>query len=209
MTEPTPVRCWIDPSCPWAWQASVWLRDLRDQGVIDLSYGFFSLEINTRALERNSTDPGMPYEEAAPRYGAAFTALALARRLGGDASVEALLVALGRRRHDERREMDDLLLAEASVEAGVRLPTAGELPALQDEILAEYAEARSIDVFGVPTLQVGDHEVIYGPIIAVGPTGEDGLALWREVAGVTVRPGFFELKRWPRSQRPGGIFVGA
>ena len=210
MTDaPTPVRLWIDPSCPWAWQAFTWLRDLRDQGVVSLTYAFFSLEINARALERNATDPGMPFGEAAPTYGDAFTALAWARRTGGQEAVERLLVAFGTRRHGEREEMSEDLLAAAVATADVELPPAEEIADLEREILSEYAAARSIDVFGVPTLQVAEHSVIYGPVIAVGPTGDDGVALWREVAGVTERPGFFELKRWPRGQRPGGDPVRA
>jgi DSBA-like thioredoxin domain len=206
---PTPVRLWIDPSCPWAWQAFTWLRDLRDQQVIGLTYAFFSLEINTLALERNATDPGVPYVQAAPAYGEAFTALAWARRAGGQDAVERLLVQFGTRRHGEKRDVSPELLREAAVAAEIDLPPFGELEDLQREILAEYAAARALDVFGVPTLQVADHSVIYGPIIAVGPTGEDGVALWREVAGVVERPGFFELKRWPRGQRPGGEPVSA
>ena len=206
---PTPVRLWIDPSCPWAWQAFTWLRDLRDQGVVSLTYAFFSLEINARALERNATDPGMPFGEAAPTYGDAFTALAWARRTGGQEAVERLLVAFGTRRHGAREEMSSDLLAAAVAAADVELPPAEEIADLEREILSEYAAARSIDVFGVPTLQVAEHSVIYGPVIAVGPTGEDGVALWREVAGVVERPGFFELKRWPRGQRPGGDPVRA
>jgi hypothetical protein len=56
MTELTRVTMWTDPSCPWAWQALTWLRDLRDRGVIDLTYELFSLEMNARA-PWNATPP--------------------------------------------------------------------------------------------------------------------------------------------------------
>ena len=85
--------------------------------------------------------------------------------------------------------MSTALLSEAAVAAEIELPPFGELADLQREVLAEYAAARALDVFGVPTLQVADHSVIYGPIIAVGPTGEDGVALWREVVAGVVSPG--------------------
>jgi len=99
------------------------------------------------------------------------------------------------------------MLAEAADEAG--LPgldiRAAADASLGDRVLASYVEARSLDVFGVPTLQIGDAAVIYGPILAVGPTGADGMALWHEVEGVARRGGFFELKRWPRTLRPGEV----
>ena len=49
---------------------------------------------------------------------------------------------------------------------------------------------------------------MYGPILAVGPTGDDGVALWRAVAALLQRDVFFELKRWPRDVRPGGLPTG-
>ncbi len=205
---PTPVRLWIDPSCPWAWQALRWLRDLRDRDVIDLTYAFFSLEINAHAFERNDVDPGLPYVEAAPRWGEALEALAQARNDGGDEAVGALLVALGRRHHDAKEPAGPELVEAACAETRVKLPGAAGRPKLQRQILDEYAAGRALDVFGVPTLQIGDDAVVYGPIIAVGPTGPDGEQLWQQIKGVADRPGFFELKRWPRTLRPGEEPVG-
>jgi predicted DsbA family dithiol-disulfide isomerase len=195
---PMPVTVWLDPSCPWAWQAMVWLRDLRDQGAVALSYRLFSLELN-------AAEPEASFAAAAPRYGPAMTALALALR-DGDHRFEALYVALGRRLHEERRQMSEGLLAEAAAEAGATL-AAGD-PSLEDEVVEAYREARARDVFGVPTLRVGDDKVLYGPILAVGPTGPEGLALWQHVRALADDGTFFELKRWPRDLRPGGAPVG-
>jgi predicted DsbA family dithiol-disulfide isomerase len=195
---PMPVTVWLDPSCPWAWQAMVWLRDLRDQGEVALSYRLFSLELN-------AAEPGVSFAEAAPRYGPAMTALALASRDGAH-RFEALYVALGRRLHEERRQMSEGLLAEAAAEAGATL--AADDPSLEAEMVAAYRDARARDVFGVPTLRVGDDKVLYGPILAVGPTGPEGLALWQHVRALADDGTFFELKRWPRDLRPGGAPVG-
>ena len=77
-----------------------------------------------------------------------------------------------------------------------------------DELLQEYRAARAVDVFGVPTLQLEGRKAMYGPILAVGPTGSDALALWRAVGDLLRRDAFFELKRWPRDLRPGGAPTG-
>jgi DSBA-like thioredoxin domain len=199
----TNVRLWIDPSCPWAWQVLRWLRDLRDRRIVRLTYSLFSLELNA-----SGTD--LPYNEAAPTYGHAFTTLALARREGGDEAVEALLMALGGLRHERREPMSPDLLRKAAADAGLSdLPdrAAGAFD-LETEIVNEYLEARSLDVFGVPTLRIENDKVVYGPIIAIGPTGADGIELWEEVRRLSARTAFFELKRWPRDLRPGGRPVG-
>jgi predicted DsbA family dithiol-disulfide isomerase len=199
----TNVRLWTDPSCPWAWQVLTWLRDLRNREVVRLTYSLFSLELNA-----SGTD--LPYGEAAPTYGHAFTTLALARREGGDEAVEAFLMALGGLRHERREPMSPELLRKAAADTGLSdLPDrAAGRPDLEAEIVNEYLEARSLDVFGVPTLKVEDDKVVYGPIIAIGPTGADGIELWEEVRRLSARPAFFELKRWPRDLRPGGRPVG-
>jgi hypothetical protein len=200
---PATVRLWTDPSCPWAWQALNWLRDLRDREIIRLSYSFFSLEMNTSGVDS-------PFDDAAPTYGHVFTSLALARREGGNQAVEAMLLAFGELRHERKEEMSAGLLSKAATDAGSSdLPDrALNTPDLAAEILAEYLQARALDVFGVPTLKINDDKVIYGPIIAVGPTGDEGLGLWEEVRRLSARPAFFELKRWPRDLRPGGLPVG-
>ena len=181
----------------------MWLRDLRDREIVRLTYSLFSLELN-------ASGPDLPYDEAAPTCGHAFTTLALARREGGDEAVETLLMALGGLRHERREQMSPELLRKAAADAGLSdLPdrAAGRLD-LETEIVNEYLEARSLDVFGVPTLKVEDDKVIYGPIIAIGPTGADGIELWEEVRRLSAMPAFFELKRWPRDLRPGGRPVG-
>ncbi|MGE5227501.1 MAG: hypothetical protein ACM3OO_11565 [Planctomycetaceae bacterium] len=195
---PVPVAAWLDPSCPWAWQTMVWLRDLRDQGEVALSYRLFALELN-------AAEPEHTFAEANPRYGVAMTSLALALREGDD-RFEALYVALGRRLHEQRRPISRTVLAEAAAEGHAAVAVADA--SLEDDVVGAYRDARARDVFGVPTLQVADDKVRYGPILAVGPTGSEGLALWRHVRALADDGTFFELKRWPRDLRPGGAPVG-
>jgi hypothetical protein len=178
-----------------------WLRALRDDGHVALTYSLFSLEVN-------ATDPRLPYEEAAPTYGPALAALALARREEGDAAFEALYVAIGTRLHERKEPMSRELLEEATKEAGLATPVMPVPDELAAEVVAEYRGARERDVFGVPTLGIDDDKVVYGPILAVGPTGTEGVALWEQVKGLADRDTFFELKRWPRDVRPGGRPTG-
>ncbi len=44
--EPVPaeIEFYFDPMCPWAYQTSVWIRDVRSQIGLDIRWRFFSLE---------------------------------------------------------------------------------------------------------------------------------------------------------------------
>lgn len=203
----TDVRVWLDPSCPWGWQTMRWLRELQDAGVISMTYDTFSLEVNAR-------EEPMPYVEAAPTYGEALAALHLARRESGDAAFERLYVALGKALHERKEPMSRRLLDEAATTAEldetlVPRATGPLLDELGAEVVQAWRAARQGDVFGVPTLRIGEDKVVYGPILAVAPTGEDANRLWAEVKGLADRDAFFELKRWPRDLRPGGALTGA
>ena len=49
MTTPAAVDFHFDVMCPWAYQASLWIREVRDHAGVDVRWRFFSLEeINRR-----------------------------------------------------------------------------------------------------------------------------------------------------------------
>jgi hypothetical protein len=171
---------------------------LAADGLVELEWKNFSLELN-------SSEPETPFWEACARQGASLVSLALAYRQGGNASFERLFGALGRRLHTDGEPMSDGLLHEAAAEAGMIdvADRARAMPELTEEIRRAYVEARERDVFGVPTLGIGDTNVIYGPIFARAPEGEDALRLWEHTRWLAERSDFFELKRWPRDVRPG------
>ena len=193
------VRVWVDPACPWAWQTALWLRDLRDRGVLELEWRIFSLELN-------SSEPDAPFWEAAQRYGEAHVALTLARREGGDAAFESYYAAYGALKHNERQETAPELARKAAVDSGMPdlVERAVADHSLADEVRQEYLAAREMDVFGVPTIQlVPGGSVIYGPILPLAPKDEDALEWWSHVRFALERSDLYELKRWPRDRRPG------
>ncbi len=195
---------WIDPGCPWAWETSRWLRDLRDRGVFTIEWRLFSLEINTAGLE-------MPFHEAADRYGESLTAMALARRDGGDAAIEAFYVALGTIVHDEAEPISSEVVRRAAEDAGVPdlVDRAGSDPSLADEVVQAYRDARELDVFGVPSLRLGHARAIYGPIMPEAPSGAEALEWWEHISWLIARDDVYEMKRWPRGRRPGIPFTSS
>lgn len=195
--QPSDVVVWIDPSCPWAWQTTLWLRELRDAGILTISWRLFSLEVNAAGVD-------VPFFEAADRYGPALAALALAARNGGDPALEAYYVALGTLLHERGERISPEIARQAEADAGAPdLVDRAEADAtLADEVVQAYRDARELDVFGVPTLQLDGGLPIYGPILPEAPTGEEALAWWDHVRWLIAHDDLYELKRWPRSRRP-------
>lgn len=195
---PIPVRLWIDPSCPWAWQGAVWLRRLADAGRVELDWRIFSLELN-------SSEPDTPFWDACRRHGGSLVALALARREGGGQAFDRLYREIGRRLHDAKEETSPELIQAAATEAGMPdvVDRAVAMPELADEVRQEFLSARLESVFGVPSLGVADRKVVYGPVFALAPEGDEAERLWEHTMWLIERPDFFEMKRWPRDIRPG------
>ena len=195
---PTPVRLWVDPGCPWAWQGAVWLRRLADAGVVELDWRIFSLELNSSEMDA-------PFWEACQRQGESLVALALARKEAGNVAFDHLYAELGRSLHDEKQEMSSHMVRASAAAAGMpdlvdRAITKTELT---EEIRQEFLDARHESVFGVPTLGIADMPVVYGPVFALAPDGEEAERLWEHTLWLVQRPDFFEMKRWPRDIRPG------
>jgi predicted DsbA family dithiol-disulfide isomerase len=203
MTTST-LTVWIDPGCPWAWQTARWVRGLRDRGTFAIEWRLFSLEVNTAGLD-------MPFAEAADRYGEALTAMALAHRDGGDPALEAYYVALGEMLHGEGEPVSPEVVRRAADVAGMPglVDRATADPSLVDEVRQAYRDSRELDVFGVPTLRLGDAPPVYGPIMPIAPEGDEALEWWRHVAWLIGRDDIYELKRWPRSRRPGRPFTSS
>jgi hypothetical protein len=165
---------------------------------VELDWRIFSLELN-------ASEPDIAFWDACRRDGEALLALALARREGGNAAFERLYVALGRRLHDEKQEPSTELTRAAAADAGMTdlVERAINMPELTEEVRREFLDARNQSVFGVPTLAIADTKVVYGPLFALAPDGEDAERMWEHTLWLAERPDFFELKRWPRDIRPG------
>ena len=80
-----------------------------------------------------------------------------------------------------------------------RAPRPGGVgPRLADEIVQAYRDARELDVFGVPSLRLGDAPPIYGPIFPEAPRGGRGAGVVGAHLWLIGRDDVYELKRWPR-----------
>jgi 2-hydroxychromene-2-carboxylate isomerase len=192
----TTVDFHFDVMCPYAYQTSVWMRDVRDQLGLTVNWKFFSLEeINRRDGKKHPWEREWSYGWSMMRVGA------LLRRGSNDdldrwyeRAARALHVD-GHKPHEPdvaRHLLDELGYDPGIVDAAIADPTT------HDEVKADHDRVVAAGGYGVPTLFVGDH-CLFGPVLIDPPTGAAGLRLWHAVTAWLEFPHLFELQR-PKSR---------
>lgn len=205
----TTVEVFVDPSCPWAWITTRWIKEVAPQRDLTVTWRSFCLEIR----DDYGVAPTMPEE----RREAAIAAHALSHRMlrifeaararAGEGAVDALLTEWGRRFFVRDRARDDTLLSECLAACGL------------DPDLIEAADEEKWDAPIVEAMEVayafGGHKTqtptivvdgnpphgFKGPVMAPAPLGEAAVRLWDAIQVISQEPGFFEITR-PRANRP-------
>jgi predicted DsbA family dithiol-disulfide isomerase len=197
MTTPTTgspsIRFLFDPSCPWTWRTSKWLRMVRRQESLEVQWELYSLGYVNREY------PDESYQQSVRRLRPAFRLLELARRRLGNDAIDRLYLALGTAHHERGEDLGDVeTLRRAAKEPGIDpalVTTALEDTSLDDELNAHYAAVEAAGAIAVPTLFIGNAAPLYGPVINAVPGEDEARGLWEDVLRLSRRPYFFELKR--------------
>jgi 2-hydroxychromene-2-carboxylate isomerase len=196
MDQPSGVDFHFDIMCPYAYQTSLWIREVRDLTGLDLRWRFFSLEeINRAEGKKHPWEREWSYGWSMMRVGA------LLRRQGMELLDDWYRVAGkalhvdGRKPH--RPEVAEELLAELGLDPGI-VRAAIDDPTTGDEVRAEHGTVVSKGGFGVPTLVFDDGQALFGPVLVNPPTGKDAVRLWELVTGWLEFPNLYELQR-PKS----------
>jgi 2-hydroxychromene-2-carboxylate isomerase len=182
----------FDVMCPWAYQSAVWIRDVRQQVGLDISWRFFSLEEINRVEGKKH-----PWERPWSYGWSLLRVAALLRRRSMD-DVDRFYDVAGRWLHVDGRKphtpegargvLEEIGLDPDLVEAALADPTTNE------EVKADHDRVVAVGGFGVPTLFFGS-AVVFGPVVVPAPTGAAALRLWDLVRGWEELPGLFELRR--------------
>jgi 2-hydroxychromene-2-carboxylate isomerase len=190
------ITFYFDPMCPYAYQTSVWIRDVRKQLAdgLDIGWKFFSLEeVNLAAGKRHPWERPWSYGFGQMRVG-----VLIRRELGNDA-VDQWYEAIGRAFFS-----DGVKTHLREVHAQV-IGAAGFDPLLVERALADDAtmtDARgehedavaSCGAHGVPTIVFADGYAVYGPVVVPAPTGDDAVALWELTRSMARFPHLYELR---------------
>jgi len=188
----------FDLMCPWAYQASLWIRDVRDQLGLTVGWRFFSLEeINRADGKKHPWEREWSYGWSMMRIGA------LLRRVDPDlldrwylAAGTALHVQ-GRKPH--RREVATELLIELDLDPSL-VDAAIDDVSTSDEVRADHDRVTSLGGWGVPTLVFGGDRALFGPVVIEPPTGAAAVRLWRLMTGWLEFPTLYEVQRPKRAE---------
>jgi len=205
----TGVEVFVDPSCPWAWITSRWVREVGPQRDLDVTWRSYCLEIR----DDYGVAPTMPEhlrETAIAAHAVAHGMLRIfeaARASTGEDAVDALYTEWGRLFFVRDRPEDAVLLSACVRGSGLDpglVDAAGEEK--WDVPIAEAMEVAY--AFGGPKTQTPTIVVrndpphgFKGPVMAPAPTGDAAVRLWDAIQVISRESGFFEITR-PRSNPP-------
>jgi predicted DsbA family dithiol-disulfide isomerase len=204
-----PVEFFVDPSCPWAWITSRWIKEVAPQRDLDVTWRSYCLEIRDD-YDAAPTVPENRRELVIDAHAFSHRMLRIfeaARAQHGEEAVDSLYTAWGRRYFADRPVFGDDLLLGCLTECDL---DPSLLAATDDEKWdGPIAEAMAVAyAFGgpktqTPTIVVRDDPPhgFKGPVMAPAPTGEAALRLWDAIAVISAETGFFEITR-PRRNRP-------
>jgi hypothetical protein len=204
----TGVAVFVDPSCPWAWITSRWIKAVAPDRGLEVTWPSYCIEIR----DDYGVAPTMPPDHRQ----AAITAHALSHRMlrvfeaarasGGEGPVDALYTEWGAR-FFVRGAKSDALLRETVAAAGLDL----DLVDAADDDKWDGPIMESMEIayaFGgqktqTPTIVIRDDPPhgFKGPVMAPAPTGEAAVSFWDAIVTLSRQPGFFEFTR-PRVNPP-------
>ena len=188
----TSVDFHFDPMCPFAYQTSLWIRDVRDQTGLEVTWRFFSLEeVNRVEGKKHPWERAWSYGWSLMRIGALLRRRDPALLDRWYAVIGHELHTLGGKPHDP--EVARRLLTDIGVDAAL-LDQALADPSTHDDVRADHQRVVDAGGYGVPTLFL-DGQCLFGPVLVGPPSGADALRLWDVVRGMAALPHVYELQR--------------
>lgn len=193
MDRPAAVDVHFDIMCPWAFQTSVWLREVRDLTGLDVRWRFFSLEeVNRVEGKKHPWEREWSYGWSMMRVGARL-------RRDDPALLDAWYEAAGTALHVDGRKPHDpavarALLAELDLDPRL-VDEAIADETTHDEVRAEHQAVLDVGGWGVPTLIFDDGQALFGPVVVDPPHGDAAVRLWDLVLGWREFPHLYEVQR--------------
>jgi 2-hydroxychromene-2-carboxylate isomerase len=191
----TTVDFHFDVMCPWAYQTSKWIREVRGRRDVQVNWRFFSLE------EVNREDGKKHPWERPWSYGWSLLRIAALLKRGpdGNDAVDRFYAAAGAALHEDGRKVHTPDGAAAVLESCGLDPAAVEA-AIGDgtthaDVRADHQRVLDLGGFGVPTMVLDGRAVLFGPVITPAPVGPAAGRLWDAVAAWSEFPHLYELRR--------------
>jgi 2-hydroxychromene-2-carboxylate isomerase len=189
----THVDFHFDIMCPWAYQGSIWMRDVRDQLGLEVTWRFFSLEeINRVEGKKHPWEREWSYGWSMMRIGA------LLRRTDPslvDRWYQTAATALHVDGHQPHRpDVAETLLGEMGLDPAL-VRQAIDDPTTHDDVHADHDRATALGGWGVPILVFDDDTALFGPVLIDPPSGDAALRLWDLMVAWREFPNLYEVQR--------------
>jgi 2-hydroxychromene-2-carboxylate isomerase len=195
---PTRVAFHFDVICPWAYQTSHWMREVRDRLGLEVDWRFFSLEeVNRIEGKKHPWEREWSYGWSMMRIGALLKREDPALNDAWYLKAGTALHVEGRKPHEP--EVARALLAEMDMDPGI-VDAALADETTHEDVRADHERIIGLGGWGVPTLVfpgADDDESLklFGPVLIDPPTGEAADRLWNLVVGWLEFPQLYELQR--------------
>jgi hypothetical protein len=211
---PYDLEFFLDPMCPFAWQTSVWVRQVARLRNLKVGWRFISLRLLNEELSHQEVSPE---RRAAHLLGTRVLRLcAAARAQGGNDAVDAVYESWGSQLWNASNGGRDFATARSEVLAGIELSSlvaaaglpAGSIDAADDESYDDVIRAETLlaldragEQLGTPIITFGppDGASFFGPVISHALADDVALQLYDSVRNLADLGCFSELKR---SKRP-------
>ncbi len=198
MDRPKAVDFHFDIMCPYAYQTSLWIRDVRETAGIEVGWRFFSLEeVNRGEGKKHPWEREWSYGWSMMRIGALLRRQSMELLDDWYMTAGKALHVDGRKPH--RPDVAEELLREMGLNPAI-VRAAIDDPSTGDEVRAEHDVVLSKGGFGVPTLVFDDGQALFGPVLINPPTGSDAVRLWEQVTGWLEFPNLYEVQRPKRKE---------
>ena len=188
------VTFYFDPTCPFTWRTSRWLREVTEPRGHTIGWRLMSLKILNEGKEIPE-----PYRSRVDASMRAVRVLFATLQQHGNDALAKLYTEFGTRVHDGGNELSDATLAAAIEAAGLPSDLLG---AADDDSLDpgihkthDEGQARVGQESGSPITAIGDGPGFFGPVVVPVPGGEGAEKLYDAVRLLAAVPQFSELKR--------------
>jgi len=188
------VTFYFDPTCPFTWRTSRWLRNVTQPRGHTIGWKLMSLKMLNEGREL----PEAYRDRVAFSIRAVRVLQATLDNHGADA-LDRVYTEFGTRLHYQHAPLDDDLLvtAIAAADLPADLAKSADDDGLDATIRASHdaGQARVGQESGSPIVAIGDGPGFFGPVVVPVPEGEEAEKLYDAVRLLSSVPAFSELKR--------------
>jgi 2-hydroxychromene-2-carboxylate isomerase len=192
------VTFYFDPTCPFTWRTSRWIRDTAARRSEDVHWRLLSLGI----LNEGKEIPEQ-YRAVMAWSKGLLRVLAATDQQHGQEAVDRLYTAVGERFHEREGDKDAATLTATLTAAIAEAGLPESLAATADDATLDTyvrkshdeAQARVGTETGSPVTAIGDGAAFFGPVLSPVPQGDEADRLFEGLRLLSTVPQFSEVKR--------------